>query len=131
MSYLVSTSGVTEVGHALHLPTQGPRVGSRGKNSISWVGDRTRSLVKPVAVIQEIDWVGDNVTPVVAPRNCQTLPHCDSLTTANQAVVSILLFDGYFQHHFPDMDVSVRVCLLLKYTCTVHLLTVLLTLMSI
>ena len=83
-------------------------------------GNRTRSLVKPVAVIQEIDWVGDNVTRVVAPRNCQTLPHCDSLTTANQAVVSILLFDGYFQHHFPDMDVLVRVCLLLKYTCTAH-----------
>jgi len=29
-------------------------------------------------------------------------------------------FNGYFNHHFPDMDVSVSVCLLLKYTfiCT-------------
>jgi len=26
-------------------------------------------------------------------------------------------FDGYFKHDFPDMDVSVSVCLLLKYTC--------------
>jgi len=26
-------------------------------------------------------------------------------------------FNAYLKHHFPDMDVSVSVCLLLKYTC--------------
>jgi len=44
-------------------------------------------------------------------------------------------FDGYFKHHFPDMDVSLSVCLLLNmiymYLHKVQLLVALLTLMSI
>jgi len=35
-----SCSRSTRISRALHLPTQGPRVGNRGKNSISWVGSR-------------------------------------------------------------------------------------------
>jgi len=53
-----------------------------------------------------------------APRNCETRPHCVSLTTAEQAVVGmfccgvslyLVVTDWRFQHHFPDTDISVSV----------------------